>query len=94
MPGGQIQRNLIIWMFRKGDFDIPTAMGTYRSVVNAFPLMSNKGVYEHQRAVTSDKRVYLLTRCAFAGQQRYAANTGREMLCVIGKHSVSRFPQV
>lgn len=57
------------------DFDIPTAMGTYRSVVNAFPLMSNKGVYEHQRAVTSDKRVYLLTRCAFAGQQRYAANT-------------------
>ena len=37
--------------------------------------MSNKGVYEHQRAVTSDKRVYLLTRCAFAGQQRYAANT-------------------
>lgn len=57
------------------DFDIPTAMGTYRSVVNAFPLMSNKGVYEHQRAVTSDKRVYLLTRCAFAGQQCYAANT-------------------
>ena len=57
------------------DFDIPTAMGTYRSVVNAFPLMSNKGVYEHQRALTSDKRVYLLTRCAFAGQQRYAANT-------------------
>lgn len=57
------------------DFDIPTAMGTYRSVVNAFPLMSNKGVYEHQRAVTSDKRVYLLTRCAFAGQQRYAVNT-------------------
>lgn len=57
------------------DFDIPTSMGTYRSVVNAFPLMSNKGVYEHQRAVTSDKRVYLLTRCAFAGQQRYAANT-------------------
>lgn len=60
---------------RERDFDIPTAMGTYRSVVNAFPLMSNKGVYEHQRAVTSDKRVYLLTRCAFAGQQRYAANT-------------------
>ena len=49
-------------------------MGTYRSVVNAFPLMSNKGVYEHQRAVTSDKRVYLLTRCAFAGQQRYGCN--------------------
>lgn len=60
---------------QENDFDIPTAMGTYRSVVNAFPLMNNKGVYEHQRAVTSDKRVYLLTRCAFAGQQRYGANT-------------------
>lgn len=30
------------------DFDTPTAMGTFRSVRNAFPLMSNKGVYEHQ----------------------------------------------
>ena len=60
---------------KESDFDIPTAMGTYRSVVNAFPLMSNKGVYEHQREVTSDKRVYILTRCAFAGQQRFAANT-------------------
>ncbi len=60
---------------KEKDFDIQTAMGTYRSVVNAFPLMSNKGVYEHQRNVTSDKRVYILTRCAFAGQQRYAANT-------------------
>ncbi len=60
---------------KEEDFDIKTAMGTYRSVVNAFPLLSNKGVYEHQRSVTSDKRVYLLTRCAFAGQQRYAANT-------------------
>ncbi|MGC4231999.1 MAG: glycoside hydrolase family 31 protein [Niabella sp.] len=60
---------------KESDFDIPTAMGTYRSVVNAFPIMTNRGVYEHQREVTSDKRVYLLTRCAFAGQQRYAANT-------------------
>lgn len=60
---------------KEEDFDIPTALGTYRSVVNAFPLVTNGGVYDHQRAVTSDKRVYLLTRCAFAGQQRYAANT-------------------
>ena len=57
------------------DFDIATAMGTYRSVVNAFPLMTNSGIYDRQRAVSSDKRVYLLTRCAFAGQQRYGANT-------------------
>lgn len=56
------------------DFDIPTAMGTYRSVVNAYPLMANKGVYENQRNYTSDKRALLLTRSAFAGQQRYATN--------------------
>lgn len=60
---------------KEKDFDIPTALGTYRSVVNAFPLMTNGGVYTNQRAVSSDKRVYLLTRCAFAGQQRYGANT-------------------
>jgi alpha-D-xyloside xylohydrolase len=56
------------------DFDIPTAMGTYRSVVNAYPLLANKGVYENQRNYTSDKRALLLTRSAFAGQQRYATN--------------------
>jgi alpha-D-xyloside xylohydrolase len=60
---------------KETDYDLPTAMGTYRSVVNLFPLMTNMGVYEHQRAVTSEKRVFLLTRCAFAGQQRYAAQT-------------------
>ena len=57
------------------DFDVPTGLGTYRSVVNAFPLMTNGGIYTNQRAVSEDKRVYMLTRCAFAGQQRYGANT-------------------
>jgi Alpha-glucosidases, family 31 of glycosyl hydrolases len=60
---------------KESDFDQTTAMGTYRSVINLFPLMTNKGVYENLRAETSDKRVFLLTRCAFAGQQRYAAQT-------------------
>ncbi len=60
---------------KESDFDVPTYLGTFRSVRNAFPLVSNKGVYEHQRTATSDKRVYLLTRSAFAGQQRFAANT-------------------
>ncbi|MBD0333229.1 MAG: DUF5110 domain-containing protein, partial [Chitinophagaceae bacterium] len=32
-------------------------------------------VYTHQRAVDSAKRVFILTRSAFAGQQRYGANT-------------------
>ena len=55
------------------DFDLPTADGTFRSVHNAFPLMSNKGVYEHQRAVSDSKRVFLMTRSSYFGQQRYGS---------------------
>ncbi len=36
--------------------------------------MTVGGVYENQRAVNSDKRVFILTRSGFAGQQRYGAN--------------------
>jgi len=57
------------------DFDQPTYLGSYRSVINAFPLMHVKGVYDHQRATTSAKRVFILTRSAFAGQQRFGANS-------------------
>lgn len=57
------------------DFDQPTHLGSYRKVHNAFPLMTNGGVYANQRKTSADKRVYLLTRNAFAGQQRYGANT-------------------
>jgi Alpha-glucosidases, family 31 of glycosyl hydrolases len=60
---------------KEADFDQPTYLGSYRSVVNAFPLEHVGGVYDHQRATTSDKRVCILTRSAFAGQQRYAANS-------------------
>lgn len=60
---------------KESDFDQPTYLGSYRSVVNAFPLEHIKGIYEHQRATTSDKRVCILTRSAFAGQQRFGANS-------------------
>ncbi len=36
-----------------------------------YPLMVSKSVYEGQRAASSDKRVCILTRSAFPGQQRY-----------------------
>jgi len=36
-----------------------------------YPLMVSKAVYEGQRETTSDKRVCILTRSAFLGQQRY-----------------------
>lgn len=49
--------------------------GSYRSVRNAFPLATVEGVYDNQRAVDTDKRVFILTRSYFAGQQRTGANT-------------------
>lgn len=60
--------------FKPADLDNKTYLGSFRKVRNAFPLMTVGGIYEHQRAVTSDKRVFILTRSAFAGQQRYASN--------------------
>lgn len=36
-----------------------------------YPLMVSKAVYEGQRATTNEKRVAILTRSAFSGQQRY-----------------------
>jgi alpha-D-xyloside xylohydrolase len=60
---------------KDADFEQRTALGKYNYVINAFPLMHTTGVYQNQRKVTSDKRVFILTRSAFAGQQRNAANT-------------------
>ena len=56
------------------DMDTKTYLGSFRRVRNAYPLMTVGGVYDHQRAVTSDKRVFILTRSGFLGQQRYGAN--------------------
>ena len=55
------------------EFSLPTADGTFRSVHNAFPLLSNQGVYEHQRAVSDSKRLFLMTRSSYLGQQRYGS---------------------
>lgn len=60
--------------FKPEDMDTPTAMGSFRKVRNAYPLVTVGGVYDSQRALTSDKRVFILTRSGFAGQQRYGAN--------------------
>lgn len=57
------------------DLDTKTYLGSFRKVRNAYPLMTVGGVYDHQRETSNDKRVFILTRSAFAGQQRYAANT-------------------
>jgi len=53
----------------------PTALGSASRYLNAFSLMNAKAVYEGQRSTNNNQRVYILTRSAFAGQQRYAATT-------------------
>ncbi len=53
----------------------PTALGPAASYFNAYPLVHAGGVYDGQRKVNPDQRVFILTRSAFAGMQRYAAAT-------------------
>ncbi|MBN1415434.1 MAG: DUF5110 domain-containing protein [Bacteroidales bacterium] len=49
------------------------ATGPAEVYFNAYSLIHTQGVYEGQRSVDPDKRVFILTRSAFAGQQRSAA---------------------
>lgn len=60
---------------KDSDYDLPTARGSYRSVKNAYSLMHNEGIATHQKAQNKDKRVVILTRSGFIGQQRYGSNT-------------------
>ena len=47
------------------------AMGSGDMYTNVFPLLHTGGIAEHWKQTTQDKRVMLLTRSAFLGQQRY-----------------------
>ena len=53
----------------------PTALGSSTRYFNAFPLLNAEAVYEGQRRTNPGKRVFILTRSAYAGQQRYASTT-------------------
>ena len=48
------------------------AIGSGNRYVNIFPLMTTTAVYEGQRAASDQKRVFILSRSAFAGSQRNA----------------------
>jgi alpha-D-xyloside xylohydrolase len=56
------------------EFMNPNGMGTGAKVLNAYPILESKAVYEGQRGVSPEKRVFILTRSAFAGQQRYSGS--------------------
>jgi alpha-D-xyloside xylohydrolase len=49
-----------------------TALGNGARYANLFPLMTTPGVYEGQRTASNQKRVFILSRSAFAGAQRNA----------------------
>lgn len=57
---------------KPGDDDHLTAEGSWRSVKNAFPLMTNKNIYENQRKMKGNtKRSFQMTRCSSFGIQHY-----------------------
>ena len=56
------------------EYDHSAGDGTWRRYRNAFPLATVSGVYDGQRNTpSSSKRVFIMTRSAFAGQQRYGS---------------------
>ena len=60
---------------KESDYEHPVYGGTWRSQRNAFPLETVRGIYESQRnECTSEKRVFIMTRSSFAGQQHYGSN--------------------
>ncbi|MDT3355964.1 MAG: DUF5110 domain-containing protein [Bacteroidota bacterium] len=50
----------------------PTALGPSTEYLNAYALVNADAIYNGQRSVDPDKRVFLLTRSGFAGLQRYS----------------------
>ena len=50
----------------------PTALGPSTEYLNAYSLVNADAIYNGQRSVDPDKRVFLLTRNGFAGLQRYS----------------------
>ena len=47
------------------------SIGSGTRYANVFPLLDTSGIYEGQRSESDQKRVFILSRSAFAGSQRY-----------------------
>ena len=59
---------------KESDYEHPVYGGTWRSQRNAFPLETVRGIYQSQRRDDRGKRVFIMTRSSFAGQQHYGSN--------------------
>ena len=53
----------------------PTALGTATEYFNAYSIVNADVIYNGQRSVNPNQRVFLLTRSGFAGEQRYGTAT-------------------
>lgn len=60
--------------YRK-ELSTPTALGSSTEYFNAYALVNAMAIYNGQRAVNPDDRIFLLTRSGFAGLQRYSTAT-------------------
>jgi alpha-D-xyloside xylohydrolase len=56
-------------------YDRKLSIGNGALYTNVFPLMHVGNIYTHWRDTTDQKRVFILTRSGFAGDQRYGATT-------------------
>jgi alpha-D-xyloside xylohydrolase len=56
-------------------YDKKLFIGNGALYTNVFPLMHTGNIYTHWRETTDKKRLFILTRSGFAGDQRYAATT-------------------
>ena len=52
-----------------------TALGTSTEYFNAYSIVNADAIYNGQRSVNPNQRVFLLTRSGFAGEQRYSTAT-------------------
>ena len=59
---------------KESDYDHKVYGGTWRSQRNAFPLATVRGIYEAQRKDDRGKRIFIMTRSSYAGQQHYGSN--------------------
>ena len=59
---------------RESDYAHKVYGGTWRSQRNAFPLETVRGIYQSQRKDDRGKRIFIMTRSSYAGQQHYGSN--------------------
>jgi len=76
MDGTEVEVASAAWDAAKNESDIKSlgknALGDFSRYLNPYTLLTTQGTYDGQRA-TSNKRVFTLTRSAWAGAQRTAA---------------------